>query len=45
MSFQLAIVLAIIAAAVAFAGVSIWRKRKAFTVDKNCGSDDCGCGK
>lgn len=45
MSFQLIVVLAIVGVAVFFAGSSLLKKRKAFSTNENCGSDDCGCGK
>ena len=40
---QFAIVIAIIAAALAFAGVTLLRKRRAFSTKPGCGSDNCGC--
>ena len=43
MMLQNLIVIAIIAAAVIFAGVTLLRKRRAFSVKNGC-SHDCGCG-
>lgn len=40
---QFAIVIAIIVAALAYAGVTLFRKRRAFSPKSGCGSDDCGC--
>ncbi len=43
MAVQLLIVVLIVAAALAYAGVHIAKKRRSFSA-KNC-EDDCGCGK
>lgn len=40
---QLAFVIFIIAAAVVYAGVTLLRKRRAFSPKPGCGKDDCGC--
>lgn len=44
MDFQLIIVIAIIAAALAYAAVTLIRKRRSFTPKAGC-DHDCGCGK
>jgi hypothetical protein len=43
MDFQLVIVLTVIVAAVAFAGLTFARKAKGFSAKNDCGAD-CGCG-
>jgi hypothetical protein len=43
MDVQTTIVTFIIAAAIAFAGITFTRKTRSFSKKKNCGSD-CGCG-
>jgi hypothetical protein len=43
MDVQPTIVILIIAAAIAFAGVMFARKTKSLSAKKKCGSD-CGCG-
>ena len=43
MNFQYLAVIIIIAAAVVFAVVSIYRKRDSFSTKRGCGND-CGCG-
>lgn len=42
MTLQTIIVLVIIAAAVVYAGSTLYKKRRAFSTKAGCG-DDCGC--
>jgi hypothetical protein len=43
MDFQLIIVLIVIVGALAFAGLTLARKAKGFSIKNDCGAD-CGCG-
>jgi len=43
MNIQYIIVIAIILAAVVYAGVQFRKRSRAFSLKKSCG-DDCGCG-
>jgi hypothetical protein len=42
MDLQGSIVLLIVAGAIGFAGIALFRKARSFSKKKNCGSD-CGC--